>query len=107
MISASIQVIQTSSQVIHFQFIIVLLFQLNYIERVALVPERVLVLLEYLGDGRFVALMKRIDLFFRGIFRAVDTYGFSNDEVLRLALVRQEAVYRPYRFLGCSSTICR
>ena len=66
-------------------------------------PELALVLLKHLCNGRLVALMKRTDLLFRGVFHAVDIYGFSNDEMLRLALVRQEAVFRQYRFLGCST----
>ena len=68
-------------------------------------PELTLVLLEHLCDGRLVALVKLTDLFFRGVLHAVDTNGLSNDEMLGLALVRQEAEYSSYRLLVRSLTI--
>ena len=55
-------------------------------------PELPLVLLEHLRDGRLVPLMERVDLFLRGIFHPLDADCLADDEVLRLALVRQEAV---------------
>ena len=61
--------------------------------------ELTLVLLEHLCDGRLVPLVKCLDLLFRGISHPFDTDGLSNDEMLGLAFVRQEAVYSSHQLL--------
>ena len=55
-------------------------------------PKLELVLLKHLRDGRLVQLMECINLLLRWICHPLDAYCLADDQVLWLALVRQEAV---------------